>query len=80
MDRTATEEAIKICLTETHKLLKEAERIAKAAIACAEAGSVAEAVTVSEEIGELTHDACRLQDAASLLNRLSGGLGEAFGR
>lgn len=78
MDRTATEPAIAVCLIETHRLLKEAERIAKAAVACVEAGSVAEAVTVSEAIGELTHDAGRLQDAASLLNRLSGGLGEEF--
>jgi hypothetical protein len=35
------------------------------------AGSVAEAVAVSMDIEQLIYEAGRLQDAASLLNRLS---------
>jgi hypothetical protein len=71
MDRTAIEPAIGILLTEIHAKLSEAARIAKAAEAFAQAGSVAEGVTVSMDIEQLIYEAGRLQDAASLLNRLS---------
>ena len=70
MARTTIEPAIKIVLTEIHSKLNEAARIAKAAEACALAGSVAEGVPVSMDIERLIYEA-RLQDAASLLNRLS---------
>lgn len=71
MDRATIEPAIRILLTEIHARLSEAARIAKAAEACALAGSVAEGVTVSMDIEQLIYEAGRLQDAASLLNRLS---------
>ena len=71
MDRATIEPAIRIVLTEIHSKLNEATRIAKAAEACALAGSVTEAVTVSMDIERLIYEAGRLQDAASLLNRLS---------
>jgi hypothetical protein len=71
MDRAAIEPAVKIVMTEIHSKLNEAARIAKAAEACALAGSVTEAVTVSMDIEQLIYEAGRLQDAASLLNRLS---------
>ena len=71
MDRATIESAIKILLTEIHSKLSEAARIAKAAEACALAGSVAEGVSVSMEIEQLLYEAGRLGDAASLLNRLS---------
>jgi hypothetical protein len=58
-------------LTEIPSRLSEAARIAKAAEACALTGSVAEGVTVSMDIEQLIYEAGRLQDAASLLNRLS---------
>ena len=58
-------------LTEIHSKLNEAARIAKAAEACALAGSVAEGVSISMDIEQLIYEASRLQDAASLLNRLS---------
>jgi hypothetical protein len=72
MDRATIEPAIKLLLSEIHSKLTEAARIAKAAEACALAGSVAEGVTVSMDIEQLIYDADRLQGAASLLNRLSG--------
>jgi hypothetical protein len=50
MDSAVINEAIKVCLTEIHSRLSEAARIAKAAEACAVAGSVGEGVTVSMEI------------------------------
>jgi hypothetical protein len=71
MDRATIEPAISIFLTEIHVKLSEAARIAKAAEACAQAGSVAEGVAVSMDIEQLIYEAGRLQDAASLLNRLS---------
>jgi hypothetical protein len=71
MDRATIEPALRILLTEIHSKLNEAARIAKAADACALAGSVAEGVTASMDIEQLIYEAGRLQDAASLLNRLS---------
>jgi hypothetical protein len=73
MDRATIEPAIRIVLTEIHSKLNEAARIAKAAEACALAGSFAEGVTVSMDIEQLIYEAGRLQDAVSLLNRLSRG-------
>ncbi len=71
MDRTATDQAIKVLLSEIHRRLDDAARIAKAAEACALAGSVVEGVSVSMDIEQLIYEAGRLQDAASLLNRLA---------
>ena len=71
MDRAIIEPAIKIILAEIHSRLSEAARIANAAEACAAAGSIAEGVTVSLDIDQLIYEAGRLQDSASLLNRLS---------
>ena len=73
MDRATIEPAIKLLLIEIHAKLSEATRIAKAAEACALAGSIAEGVSVSMDIEQLIYDAGRSQDAALLLNRLSGG-------
>ena len=71
MVHATIEPAIKILLGEIHCKLNEAARIAKAAEACALAGSVAEGVSVSMDIEQLIYEAGRLQDAALLLNRLS---------
>ena len=71
MDHATIEPAIRIILTEIHSKLNEAARIAKAAEACALAGSITEGVAVSMDIEQLIYEAGRLQDAASLLNRLS---------
>jgi hypothetical protein len=71
MDRAITEKAITIILTEIHLRLDEAMRIAKAAEACALAGSITEGVTVSMDVEQILYETGRLQDAASLLNRLS---------
>ena len=71
MDRATIEPVIRSVLTEIHSKLNEAARIAKAAEACALAGSVVEGVTVSMDIEQLIYEVGRLQDAASLLNRLS---------
>lgn len=71
MDHVTIEPALKLLLSEIHSRLNEAARIAKAADACALAGSVAEGVAVSMDIEQILYEAGRLQDAASLLNRLS---------
>ena len=71
MDRKTLEPAIKSILSEIARLTANAARIGKAAEACANAGSIAEGVTVSMEIEQIAYEAGRLQDAASLLNRLS---------
>jgi hypothetical protein len=63
MDRATIEPAIRIMLTEIHSKLNEAARIAKAAEACALAGSIAEGVTVSMDIEQLIYEAvvCKMQ-------------------
>ena len=71
MDHATIEPAIRIILTEIHSKLNEAARVAKAAEACALAGSIAKGVAVLMDIEQLIYEAGRLQDAASLLNRLS---------
>jgi len=73
MDRETAEKAITSILSEIQSRLNEAARIASAALACASAGSVAEGVEVSMGIEQILYEAGRLQDAASLLNRLSRG-------
>ena len=70
MAKPVFNEAIVACLTEIHSRLSEAAQIAKAAEACASAGSIA-GVSVSMDIEQLIYEAGRLHDAASLLNRLS---------
>lgn len=71
MDRVIAEKTITIILTEIHLRLAEAARIAKAAEACALAGSIADGVTVSMDIEQIIFETGRLHDAASLLNTLS---------
>lgn len=71
MDAQPVEPAICACLAEHHNKLKEAEQVAKAAQACAEAGSVPEAVRVCLDLEQLIYDGGRLQAAAALLARLS---------
>ncbi len=71
MAKPVFNDAVVACLDEVHARLAEAVRIARAAQACAQAGSLAEAVTVSMDIEQLIYEAGRLHDAASLLNRLS---------
>ena len=71
MERATIEPAIKVLLGEIRSRLDEAARIARAAEACALAGSVAEGVVVSMDMEQMLYEAGRLQDAASLLNRLS---------
>lgn len=44
MKAEIVDEAIKWCLAEIHAKLKEAEQIARAAQACAQAGGIAEAI------------------------------------
>jgi hypothetical protein len=63
---------ITIILGQIHAKLDEAARIAKAADACVKMGAIAEGVAVSMDIEQLIYEVGRLQDAASLLNRLSG--------
>jgi hypothetical protein len=70
MEHASIEPAIRLILAEIHIKLDEAARIAKAAEACIESGAIAEGVEVSMDIEQLLYEAGRLQDAASLLNRM----------
>jgi hypothetical protein len=70
MDRASLEPAIKLIISEIHLKLDAAKQIAKAAEACVVAGSISEGVEVSMDIEQLIYEAGRLQDAASLLNRM----------
>jgi hypothetical protein len=71
MERASIEPTIKLIIAEIHSKLDEATRIAKAAEACVQNGAIAEGIEVSMDIEQLIYEAGRLQDAASLLNRLS---------
>jgi hypothetical protein len=70
MDRDMFDRTITILLAEIHSRLSEATRIAKAAEACASAGSITEAIEVSMDIEPLIYEAGQLQDATSLLGRM----------
>ena len=56
MDRAIIAKAITLILTEMHQRLDEASRIAKAAEACALAGSVGEGVSVSMDIEQILYE------------------------
>ncbi|MGH6713103.1 MAG: hypothetical protein ACREEK_29630 [Bradyrhizobium sp.] len=71
MAKPVFNDAVVACLDEMHSRLSDATRIAKAAQACAQAGSLSEAVTISMDVEQLIYEAGRLHGAASLLNRLS---------
>jgi hypothetical protein len=70
MNTAVMNEAIKVCLNEICSKLDEATRLARAAEACALAGSVAEGVEVSMDIEQLIYEAGRIHDAVSLMHRL----------
>ena len=70
MDAAVAEPAIKAYLKEFHTRLDQAASIAKAANACAEAGNTDKGVQVALDVEELIHEATRLLDAATLINRL----------
>ena len=71
MDKHPLDEPIRLILREVSQRTAEAAQIAKAALACAEAGGVNEAATLSMDIEQVIYETGRLQDAVSLLNRLS---------
>jgi hypothetical protein len=71
MNTAAMNESIKICLGEIRSKLDEAACIARAAEACAAAGSIAQGIEVSMDIEQLIFDAGRLHDAISLMHRLT---------
>jgi hypothetical protein len=71
MDRANIEPAIKLIIAEIYSRLSDATRIAKAAEACVQNGAIGEGVEISMDIEQLIYEAGRLQDAASLLNRLA---------
>jgi hypothetical protein len=70
MERASIEPAIKLIITEIHIKLDEAARIAKAAEAYANAGSITEGLEVLMDIEQLIYEAGRLHDAISLLGRM----------
>ena len=71
MNTAAMNESITICLGEIRSKLDEAAGIARAAEACAAAGSIAQGIEVSMDIEQLIFDAGRLHDAVSLMHRLT---------
>jgi hypothetical protein len=70
MEHASIEPAIKLIIAEVHNKLSEAARIAKAAEACASAGSITEGIEVLMNIDQLIYEVSRLQDATSLLGRM----------
>ena len=70
MDLEAQASMVKLLLNEMHAKLIEAERVARAAQACAEAGSISEAVQVSMDLDQLVYEVDRMHDAVTLLGRI----------
>ena len=70
MDTKSIAPVVKAYFAEMQVKLKQARQIAKAAEACAEAGSLEEAIQLSMGIEQLIYDADRLHDAATLLGRM----------
>mgnify|MGYP000876558196 CR=1 FL=1 len=73
MDNHTAAQAVRVILAAIQIRLEDAARIARAASACAQAGSTGEGVTLALDIEQPVHEAGRLLDAASLLNRLTEG-------
>lgn len=73
MDSHTAAQAVGMILAAIQVRLEEAARIARAASACAQAGSTSEGVTLALDIEQPIHEAGRLLDAASLVNRLTEG-------
>jgi len=71
IDRTAAHQAIAMMLAGIQIRLEEAARIARAASACVQAGSIHEGVTLALDIEQGIHEANRLLDAASFLKRFA---------
>jgi hypothetical protein len=71
VDKSTAQAAIKMLLTEIREDLEEAASVAKAAEACAGAGNIDQGARVALGFEQIVYKACRLLDAASLINRLS---------
>ncbi len=71
MDKAAINETIKACFGEIHARLREATQIAKAAEACAIAGSLDQGIEICMDIDQLLYDAGRLHDAICLMNHIA---------
>ncbi|MGB6082506.1 MAG: hypothetical protein WBF99_23905 [Xanthobacteraceae bacterium] len=71
IDNTAAQQAIGVMLAAIQVRLEEAARIARAATACAQAGSVNEGVSLALDIEQPIYEAERLLDAANFLNRFA---------
>ena len=69
IDNTAAQQAIGAMLAAIQVRLEDAVRIARAAAACAQAGSVNEGVTLALDIEQPIYEAGRLLDAVSFLDR-----------
>jgi hypothetical protein len=70
MDAAATQLTIRTCLAEIHARLDEAARLARAADACASAGSSDKAVEITLDIEQPLYEATTLLNAVSLINRI----------
>jgi hypothetical protein len=72
MTPEAAETAIRECLKAIRSRLEQALSIAKAAVACAEAGNPDKAVTIVLDVEQLIYEVNTFLNAASLMNRCSG--------
>jgi hypothetical protein len=70
MDADTLELTIKTYLREMRERLERAAGIAKAADACAEAGSVEKAIEVALDIEQLVYEVNTFLNAASLMHRI----------
>lgn len=70
MDAKTLEFTIKTCLKEMRGRLEQAAGIAKAAEACADAGSIEKGIEVALDIEQLVYEVNTFLNAASMMYRI----------
>jgi putative N-acetylmannosamine-6-phosphate epimerase len=71
MEREMATRTIQACLGVIRENLESATTIAKAAEACADAGSIAKSIEIALDIDQLVYETTTLLNAASLMRRIS---------
>jgi hypothetical protein len=73
MERASAESLIKMLIIEIRDRLTKAASIAAAAHACASEGNAGLAIEIMLDVEQLSYEAGNLLNAASTINRISGG-------
>jgi hypothetical protein len=70
MDARMVEATLKLHIREMRERLDQAAGIARAAEACAEAGSIEKAIEIALDVEQLIYEVTTFLNAASMINRI----------